>query len=109
MKAVVTLIAVALAAVIVTGFMTSAAPDYIDFATTGVQAGGIAVALFGAAALVSIAFRDTAARSKALGQASMYVTVAWVAIAFLLVFQILWVVFLLAIVTIWPLKTVTPK
>jgi hypothetical protein len=108
-KALVTLVVVALAAVIVTGFVTSAAPDYIAFATTGVQASGIAVALFVAAGLVSAAFRDTAARSKALGQATMYLTIAWVAIAFLLVFQILWVVFLLAIVAIWPLKTVTPK
>ena len=36
-------------------------------------------------------------------------TVAWVAICFLLVFQMLWIVFLLAVVAIWPLKTVTPK
>ena len=31
------------------------------------------------------------------------------AIAFLLVFQVLWIVFLLAVVAIWPFKTVTPK
>jgi hypothetical protein len=39
----------------------------------------------------------------------MYVTVAWVAIAFVLVFHVLWIVFLLAVVAIWPLRTVTPK
>jgi len=83
--------------------------QYLDFATTGLEASGIALALFVAAGLVAVAFRSTAVRSKALGQASMYLTVLWVAIAFLLVFQVLWIVFLLAIVAIWPFRSVTPK
>jgi hypothetical protein len=100
----------AIAATIVTSIFISTAPgQYIEFATTGLEAGGIALALFVAAGLVAVAFRSTAVRSKALGQASMYVTVLWVAIAFLLVFQVLWIVFLLAIVAIWPFKSVTPK
>jgi hypothetical protein len=90
-------------------FVSSAAGQYIDFAMTGLEASGIALALFVAAGLVAVAFRSTAVRSRALGKASMYITVLWVAIAFLLVFQVLWVVFLLAIVAIWPFKSVTPK
>jgi hypothetical protein len=100
---------VGLAALLVTGVVTTAASQYVTWATTGLQAGGIALALFVAAGLVAAAFHDTSARSKALGQASMYVTVLWVAVAFLLVFQVLWIVFLLAIVAIWPFKSVTPK
>ena len=65
--------------------------------------------MFAAAALVAAAFADTGAEAAALGRASMYLTVVWVAIAFLLVFQILWVVFLLSVITYWPLRTVTPK
>ena len=87
----------------------TAASQYLDFATTGLEASGIALALFVAAGLVAVAFRGTAVRSKALGQASMYLTVLWVAIAFLLVFQVLWIVFLLAVVAIWPFRSVTPK
>jgi hypothetical protein len=104
------LTAFAVGATIVTGiFISSAANQYIDFAITGLEASGIALALFVAAGLVAVAFRSTAVRSKALGRASMYITVLWVAIAFMLVFQVLWIVFLLAIVAIWPFKSVTPK
>jgi len=98
-----------LGALLVTGFVTTAASQYMTWATTGLEATGLAIALFVAAGLVAAAFRDTSVRSKALGQASMYITVLWVAIAFLLVFQVLWIVFLLAIVAIWPFKSVTPK
>jgi hypothetical protein len=100
----------AVATLFATAFViSSAAGQYIDFATTGLEATGITLALFVAAGLVAIAFRGTAVRSKALGQASMYLSVLWVAIAFLLVFQVLWIVFLLAVVAIWPFKSVTPK
>lgn len=109
-KVAVGLTAVGIAATIGTSiFVSAAASQYVDFATTGLEAGGIALALFVAAGLVSVAFRGTAVWSKALGQASMYITVLWVAIAFLVVFQVLWIVFLLAIVSIWPFKSVTPK
>jgi len=109
-KVVVGLIAVAVAATIGTSVVIStAASQYLTFATTGLEASGIAFALFVAAGLVAVAFRSTAVRSKALGKTSMYLTILWVAIAFLLVFQVLWIVFLLAIVAIWPFKSVTPK
>jgi len=109
-KVVVGLIALAVAATIATSiFVSTAASQYVTFAMTGLEASGIALALFVAAGLVGVAFRATAVRAKALGQASMYITVLWVAIAFLLVFQVLWIVFLLAIVAIWPFKSVTPK
>jgi hypothetical protein len=109
-KVVVGLVALAVAAMIATSiFVSTAASQYVTFAMTGLEAGGVALALFVAAGLVGAAFRATAVRSKALGQASMYITVLWVAIAFLLVFQVLWIVFLLAIVAIWPFRSVTPK
>ena len=107
---VVGLVVLAVAATIGTSILVStAASQYVTFAMTGLEAGGIALALFVAAGLVAVAFKGTAGRSRALGQASMYITVLWVAIAFLLVFQVLWIVFLLAIVAIWPFKSVTPK
>jgi hypothetical protein len=89
--------------------ITTAPGDYLRFIVTGLEATGIAIALFAATCLVAAAFRDTAHRTRALGTTSVYVTVAWVAIAFLLVFQVLWIVFLLAVVAIWPLRSVTPK
>ena len=109
-KVVVGLAVFAVGGTVVTSiFISTAANQYLDFATTGLEASGIALALFVAAGLVAVAFRSTAVRSKALGQASMYLTVLWVAIAFMLVFQVLWIVFLLAVVAIWPFRSVTPK
>jgi hypothetical protein len=100
----------AIGALVAGSVIISSAPGlYLDLALTGVEAGGIALALFVAAALVAAAFHDASVRSRALGQTSMYLTVLWVAIAFLVVFQVLWIVFLLAIVAIWPFKSVTPK
>ena len=89
--------------------LSDAAAQYVAFALTGLEATAVAIALFAAAAMVALAFRDTAAQARALGTVSMYVTVLWVALAFVLVFQVLWIVFLLAVVSIWPLRTVTPK
>ena len=110
MTMVVWLILFVVAAVIGTSiFVTTAAGQYLTFATTGLEAGGIALALFVAAGLVALAFRETSVRARKLGTVSMYLTVAWVAVAFLLVFQVLWVVFLLAVVAIWPFRSVTPK
>jgi hypothetical protein len=109
-KVVVGLSVLAIGGTVVTGmFVSTASSQYVTFATTGLEASGIALALFVAAGLVALAFRGTAVRSRVLGQASMYITVLWVAIAFLLVFQVLWIVFLLAIVAIWPFRSVTPK
>jgi hypothetical protein len=95
--------------IVVGAFLNDAPINYLGFALTGVGATALAIALFVAATLVGVALRDTAKQAKAVGTASVYLTVVWVAIAFVLVFQVLWIVFLLAVVTVWPLRTVTPK
>jgi hypothetical protein len=98
-----------LGAVVVSVFMTTAPTQYLTFAITGLEAGALALVLFVATMAVGVAFRETSVRARALGSTSMYVTVAWIAIAFVLVFHVLWIVFLLAVVAIWPLRSVTPK
>jgi hypothetical protein len=105
----VVLVALAIGVMVIGAFITTAPAGYLGFALTGVGATALAVALVVAATLIALAFRDTAKQAQVVGTASVYLTVVWVAVAFLLVFQILWVVFLLAVVTIWPLRTVTPK
>jgi hypothetical protein len=105
----VVLILLAVGGAVVGALITDAPAAYLGFALTGVGAAGLAIALFVAATLVAVAFRDTAKQAKTVGTASVYLTVVWVAIAFLLVFQVLWIVFLLTVVTVWPLRTVTPK
>lgn len=103
------LIAVAVGAMVVGAFVTPAPLDYVTTALSGVGAASLAVVLLLAAALIAASFHDAAEQTRALGTMSVYLSLAWVAIAFVLVFQVLWVVFLLAVVTLWPLRTVTPK
>ena len=69
----------------------------------------VALSLVGAISLASIAFRDSAARAEALGDAALFVSVFWVALAFLALYHILWIVYVLVLTTIWPLKVITPK
>ena len=102
--------ACAVAALVVPGIVAaSAASQYVDFATTGLEASGIALALFVATGLVAAALRARPFDPRHSARRPMYLSVLWVAIAFLLVFQVLWIVFLLAVVAIWPFKSVTPK
>jgi hypothetical protein len=37
------------------------------------------------------------------------VSVFWVGLAFLALYHALWVIYVLALTTIWPLKVITPK
>ena len=58
-------------------FVTTAAGDYLAFIITGLEATGIAVALFIATFLVAGAFPRPARQSQALRRDLVYVTVAW--------------------------------
>jgi hypothetical protein len=69
----------------------------------------VAGALVGAIFLASAAFRASAARAELLGDAALLVSVFWVALAFLVLYHVLWVVYILVLTSIWPLKVITPK
>jgi hypothetical protein len=58
---------------------------------------------------VTGAFLSAEDRAQVLARASMLATVTWIALAFVVLFQVLWIVFMLALVAVWPLRTVTPK
>jgi hypothetical protein len=82
---------------------------YLDVVFTSVTGAGTAIVLLAAAALVSRAFVTAEDRAQILARASILTTITWLAIAFVILFQALWVVFMLTIVGVWPLRTVTPK
>ena len=69
----------------------------------------IALALGIATALAALAFRDAQRRAAALGDASVLVGFFWVALAFLALYHVLWVVYVLALTATWPLRTVAAK
>ncbi len=69
----------------------------------------VALALAGAVSLAGVAFRESAVRASLLGDATLLLNVFWVGLAFLALYHALWVVYVLVLTTIWPLKVITPK
>jgi hypothetical protein len=82
---------------------------YLRLVFTSVVGLGVAVALIAATGFVNSAFLTAEDRAQVLARASMLATAAWIAFAFVVLFQVLWIVFMLTLVAIWPLRTVTPK
>jgi hypothetical protein len=83
--------------------------EYVDFVFSSAVSGLVALALAGAVTLAAIAFRSTAERAQLVGDVALLVSVFWVALAFLALYHALWVVYVLVLTAIWPLKVITPK
>jgi hypothetical protein len=56
-----------------------------------------------------LAFRSAAERAQILGDAAVFVSFFWVGLAFLALYHALWVVYILVLTSIWPLKVVSAK
>ncbi|MBA2331537.1 MAG: hypothetical protein H0V94_01945 [Actinobacteria bacterium] len=83
--------------------------EYVDYLFASGVSALVALALAGAVSLAGIAFRESAVRASLLGDATLLLNVFWVALAFLALYHALWVVYVLVLTTIWPLKVITPK
>lgn len=83
--------------------------NYLDFVFSSVASLLVAGALALATTLLVYAFRDTADQANAVGDAAVLVTVFWVGLAFLALYHVLWVVYILVLTATWPLRTITPK
>jgi hypothetical protein len=83
--------------------------EYVSFVfTTGASlVAGFSLAL--AVALAAAALNSTAARARAVGDATLLVTVFWVGVAYLALYHALWVVYVLLLTSLWPLKVVSSK
>ena len=69
----------------------------------------IAFALVLAIAFCSVAFREAADQAALLRNVTLLSTFAWVGLAFIAAFHILWLVFLLTLISIWPLHAWSGK
>jgi hypothetical protein len=83
--------------------------DYIDFVFSSGVSLLIALMLTAATALAALAFDATSKRAHAVGDAAMYMSFFWVGLYFIALYHVLWVVYVLVLTSIWPLKVVTPK
>ena len=69
----------------------------------------VAFALMGASSLAAVAFTDAAERARAVSDVGIFVGLFWVGLAFIALYHVLWVVWILVLTTTWPLRVVVPK
>jgi hypothetical protein len=69
----------------------------------------IAVALVGAIVLASLAFKEAADQAVMTRNVAVLSTFAWIGLAFIAAYHIVWFVFLLTLVSLWPLKAYSAK
>lgn len=81
---------------------------FLEYAFSIVYAGAvgilIAFALVSAIAMCSIAFHEASEQAALMRNVTLLSTFAWVGLAFIAAYHILWVVFLLTLISLWPLK-----
>jgi len=92
------------------GFGVLATFDYLASLTYSFGLGLLlALALLGALVLCTVAFRHANEQAAALRNITVLTGFAWVGLAFIAAYHVLWLVFVLVIITIWPLKSVSFK
>jgi hypothetical protein len=83
--------------------------QYLDFVFTSGVAGLIALALAIAATLIGWTFRRLAVSPQLLADVGAVISLFWLGFAFLALYHVLWIVYVLVLASIWPLRTVVPK
>jgi hypothetical protein len=91
--------------VVYVGFPTLSYLFYI-FSTFGAA---ITLALVLAAFLAYKSFDEVEKRAVRLGDATLLASFFWLGLTLILLYHVMWVVFLLTLVSIWPFQTYTPK
>ena len=91
--------------VVFVGLPTLSYLAYI-FSTFGAA---ITLALILAAILAYKSFDEVERRAARLGDATLLAGFFWLGLALILLYHVMWVVFLLTLVSIWPFRTYTPK
>jgi hypothetical protein len=83
--------------------------EYIQFVFSSAYSLAIACALVGAASLATLAFHDVSERARVVGDAGILVAFFWLGLAFLVIYHVVWVIYIVALTALWPLRVVVPK
>ena len=83
--------------------------DYAGFVLSSSLSLLVALSLGAAIWLATSTFRGAAEHAQLVGDAAVLVSVFWIGLAFLALYHALWVVYILVLTSIWPLKVITPK
>ena len=90
-------------------FFSLNAIEYLSFVFSTVFGLVIALALIGAIYFVTGAFRSAAEQAIIMRDVTILASFFWIGAAFLLIYHALWVVYLLILTALWPLRVVVPK
>jgi hypothetical protein len=83
--------------------------EYASFVFSSALSLLVALVLGAAIWLATSTFRGAAEHAQLVGDAAVIVSVFWIGLAFLALYHALWVVYILVLTSIWPLKVITPK
>lgn len=97
------------AALIVALILAGAGVEYLEFVFTSGTSVLVALALGCATWLAVRAFGTVTERARVVGDATVLVSFFWVGLAFLALYHALWVLYMLILITLWPLRAVVPK
>jgi hypothetical protein len=87
-----------------------AAPgQYLEFVFASGAGVIVAAALVIAATLIGSAFRTLGRRPQVVAEVGAIVSLFWLGLGFLALYHVLWIVYVLVLGSIWPLRTVVPK
>jgi hypothetical protein len=94
--------------IIVLGVL-SAPGQYLEFVFASGAGVIVALALVIAATLIGSAFQALGRQPQVVAEAGAIVSLFWLGLGFLALYHVLWIVYVLVLGSIWPLRTVTPK
>jgi hypothetical protein len=83
--------------------------EYLSFVFTSGVALLVGLLLALAAVFAGLSFRTAAQRATLVGNVALLSGLLWVGLAFLALYHAVWVVYVLVLTSIWPLKTVSSK
>lgn len=83
--------------------------EYIQFVFSSGFSLAVALALVGATSLAALAFNTVGERARLIGDVGILMAFFWVGLAFLVIYQVVWVIYIVALTALWPLRVVVPK
>jgi hypothetical protein len=83
--------------------------EYIQFVFSSGFSLAVALALAGATSLAALAFNSVAERARLVGDIGVLMAFFWVGLAFLVIYHVVWVIYIVALTVLWPLRVVVPK
>jgi hypothetical protein len=83
--------------------------QYLDFVFASTLGTLIGLFVAGAATLAALGFQRQGDRAVSIGDIAPLVAFFWLGLWFIVLYHVLWVLFMITLGTIWPLRTVVPK